>query len=88
MSSQSLNVLGLEISFKENADPERIERTRVLLEDRFEQLRQQGVHISKERLLTFLAISLADDYIMMKDASKNTQERLEKLLASIESKVD
>ena len=87
MTSQTLNVLGLEVSFKEHADPERVERTRVLLEERYNKLRQQGAHISKERLLTFLAISLADDYILLQDASEDTEERLKKLLASIENTV-
>lgn len=84
MQSHSLDVLGLEVSFKAEADPRRIERAKALLEERYKRLTQHGGHVSKEKLLTFLALALADDLIQAQDERDETRNKVRKLLANIE----
>ena len=88
MRSHTLNVLGLEISFKAEADPQRVERAQVLLEERFARLQEHGAHLSKEKLLTFLALTLADDYLILQDDRDSLEERLSGLRSRIEKQVD
>jgi cell division protein ZapA len=84
MRSHTLNVLGLEVSFKAEADPKRIERANALLEKRYSQLTQHRGHISKEKLLTFLALALADDILQAREEKNETKSRMERLLSSME----
>ena len=84
MRRHSLTVLGQEVSFKAEADPGRVERARALLEERFEQLTRNGGHLSKEKLLTFLALALADDLVHQKDQWEDRERKLAELLAGIE----
>ena len=84
MRSHTLEVLGLEVSFKAEADPRRIERARTLLEERYAKLSQHGGQLSKEKLLTFLALSLADDVLLLQDEKGECGKRMKELLASME----
>lgn len=84
MRSHTLEVLGLEVSFKAEADPRRIERARTLLEERYAKLAQHGGQVSKEKLLTFLALSLADDVLLMQAEKKERDRRMKELLAGME----
>lgn len=84
MRSHTLEVLGLEVSFKAEADPRRIERARALLAERYGKLTQHSGHLSKEKLLTFLALSLADDVIQMQEEKTDTKRRVRELLVNIE----
>ncbi|MDL2268068.1 cell division protein ZapA [Desulfovibrio sp. OttesenSCG-928-G15] len=87
MHSHTLVVMGMELSFKAQADPNRIERARVLLDERYQRLAQHGGMLSKEKLLAFLALSLADDVLIMQDEKKETGKRVQELLGTIEEKV-
>ncbi len=84
MRSHTLEVLGLELSFKAEADPGRIERARTLLAERYARLAQHGGLLSKEKLLAFLALSLADDVLLMQEERGETDKRLQELLGHIE----
>ncbi len=86
MRSHTLEVLGLEVSFKAEADPRRIERARALLDERYQRLAQHGGHLSKEKLLTFLALALADDAITMQEEKDEVEKRMTELLVSIEKR--
>lgn len=83
MHSHTLEVLGLELSFKAEADPRRIEKARELLDERYGRLAQHG-GLSKEKLLAFLALSLADDVLQMQEERGSTDKRLRELLGNIE----
>ena len=83
MAEYNLYVLGLEVAFRADAAPEQVERARVLLEERFEKLQQHGKTFSREKLLTFLALGLADDLLQAKANLQSVEERLEKLLENI-----
>lgn len=84
MHSHTLEVLGLELSFKAEADPRRIERARALLDERYAKLAQHSGSLSKEKLLAFLALSLADDVLLMQTKQGETDKRLRELLGDIE----
>lgn len=84
MQSHTIEVLGLELSFKLNADPMRIKRAKALLDDRYGKLAQHGGIVSKEKLLAFLALSLADDVLLMQDAQVEADEKMRELLGNIE----
>ena len=76
----NLTLLGLELSFKADASKERVERAQELVEERARDLKKDGNEISKERLLTFLVLTLADDYLESQDKLENLEKRLTDLL--------
>ena len=84
----NLTVLGLEISFKPGADMERVQRAVRLMEERFadQKLRSHGGQ-SKDILLTFLALGLADDLLQSKIKLDDVQNRIPSLLSKIEESV-
>ena len=84
MAHYNLNVLGFDVSFKAEADPKRIEQAKVLLEERYEALRQHGKQLSKEKLLTFLALALADDMLLAKEEVEKSKKRLRTLVNTLD----
>ena len=84
MPSYSLSVLGLSVSFKAEANHDRIEEAKDLLEERFHQLGFHGRQISKEKLLTFLALGLADDLLQSNQKLSSIKERVSELLNKID----
>ena len=84
----NLTVLGLEISLKPGADMERVQRAVRLMEERFadQKLRSHGGQ-SKDILLTFLALGLADDLLQSKIKLDDVQNRITSLLSKIEESV-
>ena len=79
-----MSVLGLNISFKAEADQSRIEQARQLLEERYSRLDFAGKNISKEKLLIFLALGLADDLLQSEQTVTDFEQRLSDLLARVE----
>ncbi|SIO00210.1 cell division protein ZapA [Halodesulfovibrio marinisediminis] len=88
MRSFNLKILGTEVSFKSEADHDTVERAKVLVEDRYNALYSPGMPISKEKLLTFLLLGLADDYLQTADKLHALEERLERLTTKVESCAD
>ena len=84
MHSFNITVLGMEISFRAEADPGRVENARVLVEERYEKLKFHGGQISREALLTFLVLGLADDLLQSHKQLDDVQNRIDTLLAKIE----
>ncbi len=85
MPSHSLKVLGMQVAFRAEADQARVDAARELIESRFNELEERGTQISKERLLIFLALGLADDLLQANQECQQTQERLQDLLAKIDA---
>lgn len=83
MHRYNLTLLGLNISFMAEADRERVDEAVALLESRFNKL-DDGRQISRERLLIFLALGLADDLLLSNRRQAELEERLGKLVARIE----
>jgi cell division protein ZapA len=88
MQSFTINVLGLELSFKANADPARLEQARQMLDKRFELLKQHGGHLSKEKLLAFLALALADDLLVLTEKLDAADERTREIMRKIELRLN
>ncbi|WP_027370366.1 cell division protein ZapA [Desulfovermiculus halophilus] len=72
MPSYNVRILGQEVSFRTNAEEDRIRHAEQLIQERFQGLDTYGSRVSNEKLLILVALSLADDYIQ-------TQQRLEVL---------
>ncbi|MDY7000254.1 MAG: cell division protein ZapA [Thermodesulfobacteriota bacterium] len=84
MPSYTLSVLDLEVSFKAKADHGRVQEAKDLLEERYRELNQHGRRLSKEKLLTFLALGLADDLLQ----NNRKLDELEGKLAGLLVKID
>lgn len=80
MPSYTISVNGLEISFKTDADEERIQAAQALLEDRFAELSKGGRYISREKLLMLLALGMADDYLEIRRKLAGMEARMQELL--------
>lgn len=80
MPRYTLSLMGLEISFKTDADADRVEAARTLLEERYTDLNKNAGDLSKERLLTFLALSLADDYLVNQERLGHLEEKIGEIL--------
>lgn len=80
-----LTVLGLDLAFRSGADPERIKQAANLLEERFrEQKSRSQATRSKEIILIFIALGLADELLQLKMKQEQDEERLDLILKKIE----
>jgi cell division protein ZapA len=80
MPRYTLNLFGLDISFKTDAESDRIEAAQALLEKRFKELTTGAGDLSKEKSLTFLLLSLADDYLVGKAKLARLEEKIGEIL--------
>ena len=80
MPRYTLNLLGLEITFKTDAENDRIEAAQALIENKHKELVAGAGDLSKEKLLTFLLLSFADDYLVAEDKLKRLEEKIEEIL--------
>ena len=80
MPHYTISVLGLEISFKADADKVRIEAAVSVLEDRFSELTRGGKDVSREKLLTCLSLSLADDCLEQSRKIEMMEKKISALL--------
>lgn len=85
MPEYNLHVLGLNLSFATEVPSERLYRAVDFLDERFAQLEGRGQHLSKERLLIYLALSLANDYLQDKDNLAQIEEHLRQLVLRIDA---
>jgi cell division protein ZapA len=83
MPTYTLSVLDLEVTFTAAADHERVQQAKELLEGRFKDLQEHGRRLSKEKLLTFLALGLADDLLQCSQRLSELEGKLNELLAKI-----
>ena len=81
----NLTVLGLSIAFKPGADMRRVQEAVRLVEERFadQKLRFHGGQ-TKDILLTFMALGLADDLLQSQKEQVDVQNRVSTLLSKIE----
>ncbi|MFH1914326.1 MAG: cell division protein ZapA [Pseudomonadota bacterium] len=80
MPRYTLTLFGLEISFKTDAESDRIEAARALLEKRYNDLTGGAGDLSKEKALTFLLLSLADDYLVGEAKLARLEEKIGEIL--------
>jgi cell division protein ZapA len=84
MPSYNMTVLGVPVSFKAEADQKRVEDAKRLVEERYKRLSPEGKQISKEKLLLFVAMGLADDLLQSNQRLRGQEESLARLLAKID----
>lgn len=84
MPGYTLTVLGLELSFAADISPERLQSTVDFLQERYRELEGRAGHLSKERLLTYLALSLADDYLHDQEKLRKLEKTMEQLVLKID----
>lgn len=84
-NASRLTVLGTEIFFRPGADLERFRTVISMVEERFAELklRSHGAQ-TKDILLTYLALGLADDLLQAQKEQENVQNRIQNLLTQIE----
>ncbi|WP_285907409.1 cell division protein ZapA [Pseudodesulfovibrio pelocollis] len=80
MPRYTLNLFGLEMSFKTDAESDRIEAARALLEKRYNDLTAGVGDLSKEKALTYLLLSLADDYLVGEARLARLEEKIGEIL--------
>ena len=85
MPSYNKVILGLELSFKTDAEPDRVESAKALVEERYRLLNPGGKNLSKEKLLTFVALGLADDLMMANQRLAEMEQKLDKILNIIKT---
>jgi cell division protein ZapA len=88
MPSYNLTVLGFDISFKTDADEDRVRKAQTLVEKRFNGLNARGTRLSNEKLLIFLALSLADDFLQASERNDQLEEKIAELLDKIDNDPD
>ena len=80
-----MTVLGLELSFAADVSPERIHKAVDFVHQRYRDLEGRVSHMSKERLLTYLALSLADDYLQDQGKLSHLEGTMQQLVSKIDS---
>lgn len=80
MPRYTLNLFGLDISFKTDAENDRIEAAQAYLEDKYSELTAGAGDLSKEKALTFLLLSLADDYLVSETKRAQLEEKIGEIL--------
>lgn len=88
MPRYTLNLFGLEISFKTDAENDRIDAAQEYLENKYNELISGAGDLSKEKALTFLLLSLADDYLVNKTHLAQLEEKIGEILDTTDDNPD
>ena len=80
MQTYNLNIFELEVSFKTEAEPERVEKACAYAETLYGTLKLHGSHLGRDRLLTILVLGITDDLLQLKQQTADRDERLKALL--------
>lgn len=83
--SEIIKLLGVELPVRDGADTDRIEKAATLVNERYEEQKAsfRGSQ-SKDILLAFVALGLADELLRMKMTQDETRERVSGLVEKIE----
>ncbi|HJB66445.1 MAG TPA: cell division protein ZapA [Candidatus Mailhella merdavium] len=84
MQTYNLNIFGLEVSFKTEAEPERVQKACTYAETLYEALKLHGSHLGRDRLLTILILGITDDLLQLKQQTALRDSRLKALLEFID----
>ena len=84
MQTYNLNIFGLEVSFKTEAEPERVQKACAYAETLYEALKLHGSHLGRDRLLTILILGITDDLLQLKQQTALRDSRLKALLGFID----
>ena len=84
MQTYNLNIFGLEVSFKTEAEPERVQKACTYAETLYEALKLHGSHLGRDRLLTILILGITHDLLQLKQQTGLRDSRLKALLEFID----
>ena len=83
MHSYHLDLCDLQVAFRTEAGPERVERARQYVEERYGRVKTQGGQFGRDRLLVMLLISMADDLLELQERNSRADSRLDELLQNL-----
>ena len=83
MHSYQLDLCDLQVAFRTEAGPERVERARQYVEERYGRVKAQGGQFGRDRLLVMLLISMADDLLELQERNSRADSRLDELLQNL-----
>ena len=83
MHSYHLDLCDLQVAFRTEAAPERVEKARQYVEERYGKVKAQGGQFARDRLLVMLLISMADDLLELRERTSWADSRLDELLQSL-----
>ena len=83
MHSYHLDLCDLQVAFRTEAGPERVERARQYVEERYGRVKAQGGQFGRDRLLVMLLISMADDLLELQERNSRADPRLDELLQNL-----
>ena len=83
MHSYHLDLCDLQVAFRTEATPERVEKARQYVEERYGRVKAQGGQFGRDRLLVMLLISMADDLLELRERNSRADSRLDELLRSL-----
>ena len=84
MHSYHLDLCDLQVAFRTEAAPDRVEKARQYVEERYGKVKAQGGQFGRDRLLVMLLISMADDLLELQERNSRADSRLDELLQSLE----
>lgn len=84
MQRYEKHILGLDITFRTKAEPERVDRAAQMVEERFAALDAVGKNVSREKLLIMVAMGLADDLLESQGCLGEVKGRLHHLVEKIQ----
>ena len=83
MHSYHLDLCDLQVAFRTEADPERVEKARQYVEEIYGKVKAQGGQFGRDRLLVMLLISMADDLLELQEQKSRMNTRLDELLQNL-----
>lgn len=84
MHSYHLDLCDLQVAFRTEATPERVEKARQYVEERYGKVKAQGGQFGRDRLLVMLLIGMADDLLELQEQKSLVNSRLDELLQNLE----
>lgn len=87
MPSFQLNVLGVDVSFRTQADADRITEAKLFVEEQYELLKSRRRQSDREKLLTLLLLGATDDLLQSRRQLESLEYRLFRLLQRIDDAV-
>ncbi len=87
MRGFKFTILGVEISFRADADPIELEKAKCYVEELAQQLKSGGNQPNRDKLLMVLALGVAYDLLQTKNKLEDVEARLERLFNNIDESV-
>lgn len=84
MRSYQVDLCETHVAFRTEADPNRVEKARQYVEERYARVKAHGGQCGRDRLMAMLLLSTADDLLELQERTSLADSRLNELLQSLE----